>query len=113
MLNRNKVDAVQACAANVKRVRARFGVGEYRSALQAVVNLGRVPLATALGYALPTTALQERRMWGNVTRFVVKNQRADLAKVDGLRLSSLPAPADGPADRRIPNQSGISVTGPP
>lgn len=38
--------------------------------VQALVNLGRKELASALGLRIPTTLCEERRMWGLVTQFV-------------------------------------------
>ncbi|MDQ7248209.1 hypothetical protein [Dongia sedimenti] len=38
--------------------------------VQAIVNLGRVPLAKQLGLALPDTLAEEQKMWEYVTRYV-------------------------------------------
>ncbi|HXA61515.1 MAG TPA: hypothetical protein VNW94_20405, partial [Streptosporangiaceae bacterium] len=38
-------------------------VDDWASAVRAMVNLGRVPLATALGLNLPETLAQERELW--------------------------------------------------
>ncbi|MFM9372158.1 hypothetical protein [Streptomyces sp. Da 82-17] len=41
---------------------------EWAAAVRALVNLGRKPLATALGLELPQELAEERRMWQLVTR---------------------------------------------
>jgi hypothetical protein len=37
--------------------------------VRALVNLGRVPLAAALGLRMPATIAEERRMWRLLTKF--------------------------------------------
>ncbi|MEU3772033.1 hypothetical protein AB0F11_02240 [Streptomyces sp. NPDC032472] len=43
---------------------------EWSATQQALANLGRKPLAKALGLELPADILEERRMWSRVTLFV-------------------------------------------
>lgn len=45
-------------------------VGEWRSTIQALVNLGRLPLAEAMGLRLPDSFARERKMWENFTDMV-------------------------------------------
>jgi hypothetical protein len=43
----------------------------YRSAVQALVNLGRVGLANANSLSLPATLAEERKMWEALSAFVI------------------------------------------
>jgi hypothetical protein len=43
---------------------------DWRASVQALVNVGRAPLAEALGVQLPATVEEERRMWRATTTFV-------------------------------------------
>ena len=45
-------------------------VVEWRSSVQALVNLGRIELANSLGLRLPSTFSEERAMWEQATDFV-------------------------------------------
>ena len=45
-------------------------VGEWRLAIRALVNLGRLPLAKALGLRLPATFEDERELWETYTGLV-------------------------------------------
>lgn len=67
-------------------------VGEYRSALQAVVNLGRKPLSEGLGYALPDTAERELFLWANLTRYLRDGDRFRIDRVDRFRTAETPSP---------------------
>lgn len=42
----------------------------WSASVQALVNIGRKPLAESLGLQLPSTLSAERDMWGNLVRFV-------------------------------------------
>ncbi|MDE3110840.1 MAG: hypothetical protein KGL02_12980 [Acidobacteriota bacterium] len=42
----------------------------WSASVQALVNIGRKPLAESLGIQLPSTLSAERDMWGNLVRFV-------------------------------------------
>ena len=42
---------------------AIWGCGYWLNAVQAMVNVGRIPLAESLGFALPETLDQERVLW--------------------------------------------------
>jgi hypothetical protein len=45
-------------------------VGEWRLAVQALVNVGRLPLAGALGLRLPPTFERERELWNSYVGLV-------------------------------------------
>lgn len=60
-------------------------VSEYRSALQALVNLGRQPLAAALGYQLPDRLDREQFFWANLVRFIRDGNNWRGARVDRFR----------------------------
>lgn len=49
---------------------ACISAAEWSATQQALANLGRKPLAKALGLELPADILEERRMWRRVTLFV-------------------------------------------
>lgn len=72
-------------------------VGEYRSAIQALVNLGRKPLAEALGYPLPADVGRELYLWANLTRYVRDGDPTRIKRVDRYRESDadLGQPAGG------------------
>jgi hypothetical protein len=61
-------------------------VGEYRSALQAQINLGRAPLAAGLGYELPPDLVRERFMWANLSMFLRDGQVSRGRKADRYRI---------------------------
>lgn len=67
-------------------------VGYWHSATRAVVNLGRKPLAEALGFELPGTHEAEQRMWERVVWFINYPNRDDL----GTELDAYRAVADQP-----------------
>ena len=52
----------------------------WRSAVQAMVNVGRAPLASSLGFRLPRSIEQERELWQMATDFVNSPFQGDLAK---------------------------------
>jgi hypothetical protein len=60
---------------------------EWKYAVQALVNLGRRPLAATLGLALPETLTQEREMWDAVTNHVAYRNTAWGELIDRFRLS--------------------------
>lgn len=62
-------------------------VGEYRSALQALVNLCRKPLGEALGYPIPDEANRELFLWANLTRYISSGDRYRIDRVDRFRAS--------------------------
>jgi len=65
--------------------RIRRSIEEWRFAVQAVINAGRLPLAQALGLDLPDSLAEERRMWNALTGFV--QYRSDLwaSRLDRFR----------------------------
>jgi hypothetical protein len=58
---------------------------EWAGAVRALVNLGRVPLATSLGLALPDKLDQERAMWRLVSELVSDKYHAGLSALDPYR----------------------------
>jgi hypothetical protein len=61
-------------------------VGEWRAAVQALVNLGRVVLPEALGLRQETTFEAERRMWESYAGIVVYGTEGfDLAYLNSRR----------------------------
>jgi hypothetical protein len=57
----------------------------YAAAVRALVNLGRVPLATALGLRLPPTIKDEREMWSLASRLVRLSYHEKAADLDRFR----------------------------
>jgi hypothetical protein len=62
-------------------------LGDYSSAVKALVNLGRVPLAPSLGLRMPESAELEREMWEATSELVEwqSEGREVLAKLDRFR----------------------------
>jgi hypothetical protein len=56
----------------------------WRSAVQAIVDTGRVPLATNLGLVIPDALEEERQMWQEVARFVFYEYKGE-DKLDNYR----------------------------
>lgn len=77
-------------------------VGYWHSATRAVVNLGRKPLAEALGLELPPTHRAEQHMWERVVWFVNYPDRDDL----GTELDAYRATVDQPPTEPKPSSSG-------
>ncbi|MFI6488517.1 hypothetical protein [Streptomyces sp. NPDC050564] len=63
---------------------------EWDSAVRALVNLGRVPLAAAFGLALPQQLSEERDMWKMVTRFVRVRYHERATMLDRYRAPNEP-----------------------
>ena len=74
-------------------VGAVASVPYWRSTVQALVNLGRVPLAAAAGLELPATDAEERAMWSAFGSFVYSPYSADR----GRALDPFRAPPKPPA----------------
>jgi hypothetical protein len=61
-------------------------VGEWRLAIRALVNVGRVPLANALGLRLPDTFEEERELWNLYVALVAHGpQRMELPRLNRYR----------------------------
>ncbi|MET0743310.1 MAG: hypothetical protein ABWY78_08080 [Microvirga sp.] len=71
-------------------------IDEWSYTVQALVNLGRAPLATALGLHLPDTLSDEKVMWGLVTRFVYHADAAAGTALDRFRRTPAVPVAAGP-----------------
>ena len=70
------------------------------STVRALVNLGRVPLAAALGLRLPATIDQERKMWALVVRFAYYGfEEGSAVRLDEFRAKDT---ANVPKDPRRP-----------
>lgn len=59
---------------------------DWRYAVQAMVNLGRNPLASGLGYQLPATLSEERALWSGWGTFVRRGDQSYLSKFDDFRI---------------------------
>jgi hypothetical protein len=82
---------------------AIWGCGYWLSAVQAMVNLGRLPLAESLGLRLPDTFERERELWTAATDVVNSPSRTSAtAALDPHRVRSQPPPASGGKARRRP-----------
>ena len=65
---------------------AYVNTSAWAEATKAIVNVGRKPLAAALGFQLPSTIERERQMWGLVNEFVFYPfDREMAAKLDRFR----------------------------
>ena len=72
--------------------------------VQALVNLGRKELASAMGLRIPATLNEERRMWGFVTQFVFYHYEPNLsAELDRFRENG--AKPDGGVSSRLNRHS--------
>jgi len=74
---------------------------QWAVAVQALVDLGRQPLATALGLLMPVTIEEERIMWERVSRF--SSREYDIER--GKLLSEFRAKREGD-DHRLPSIDG-------
>ncbi len=54
---------------------------QWTAAVQALVDLGRQPLAAALGLVMPPTVEEERTMWERVSRFASREYNPERAKM--------------------------------
>lgn len=73
----------------------------WRATVQALVNLGRVDLAKALGLELPATLAAEKEMWGNVTSYVYYGEAETGGLLDAFRLGEKPEEAKSSWARRL------------
>jgi hypothetical protein len=59
---------------------------EWYASVEALVNLGRLPLARAMNLQLPATLEEERRMWEALTTFVrTEETNSHFAALDSYR----------------------------
>lgn len=76
----------------------------WADAVQAVVNLGRVKLATAMGLRIPATLADERAMWGCVYEVLLKDYDPEnVALLDVYRVAGPPPTPNGSASREAPD----------
>jgi hypothetical protein len=82
------VGVVSAALTPVAYFGAVQNLSDYSSAVKALVNLGRVPLAPSLGLRMPQTAELEREMWQATSELVEwqSEGREVLAKLDRFRV---------------------------
>ena len=64
---------------------AVLSTSEWYASVQALVNLGRAPLAQAMGLQIPATLEEERRMWENLTTFVSSEETESAIALDSYR----------------------------
>jgi hypothetical protein len=81
--------AVAGILVAVWYVMAIWSCSYWKSTVRALVNVGRKPLATALGLTLPPTAEAEKEMWQLITGLIFYGYHPAYAKLDRFR-----APAD-------------------
>ena len=70
---------------------------DWAAAVRALVNVGREPLAGALGLSLPASLADERAMWGQVASLVARPFHARRAALDRYRRTERAAPEGGPS----------------
>jgi hypothetical protein len=79
---------------------AVVSTSEWYACVQAQVNLGRLPLAQAMGLQIPATLEEERRMWEALTTFVSSEEPDSATTLDSYRQGHAGAPSarkdDGP-----------------
>lgn len=63
---------------------AVVSTSQWYASVQALVNLGRLPLAQAMNLQIPATLEEERRMWEALTTFV-SSEDFDVAALDSYR----------------------------
>ncbi len=73
--------------------------------VQALVNVGRVKLADALGLQIPDSLEEERLMWGLVTRYFAFAQTADGLQLDRFRKKPAPPTPLSAAPNQPPSAS--------
>jgi hypothetical protein len=78
----------------------------WRATNQALVNLGRSPLARSLGLTLPQTLADEKEMWSYVTSYVYYGVAATGEKIDRFRKRD-PEPPIASSTNRNANESGV------
>ncbi|WP_329317911.1 hypothetical protein OIE77_42365 [Streptomyces sp. NBC_01715] len=66
---------------------------EWAASVRSLVNLGRKPLAEALGYSLPPELQAERTMWTLISRLSRLPYHERTASLDQYRTGSTPPPA--------------------
>ncbi|MEU0215678.1 hypothetical protein ABZ281_11350 [Streptomyces sp. NPDC006265] len=81
---------------------AYTAAGEWAATQQALANLGRKPLADALGLKLPDNLDDERTMWRRVTYFVQNPYEQDVEYFDAFR----PAGDDNPEEGSVIESAG-------
>ena len=69
----------------------------WKSTVQAMVNMGRIALASRMGLKLPATLESEREMWGDVTSFVHSGTPAAALNLNAFRRQRMPASLGTPS----------------
>jgi hypothetical protein len=88
------VSLLSAGLARLSYLAALKNMTDVRYALQALTNVGRDGLATALGYQLPPTLHDEIRMWDAWTQFAAHGSKPALEAFDAERASRLRSSLD-------------------
>ena len=92
---------------------------EWAGAVRAMVNLGRHPLAAALGLTLPQKLDDERAMWHLASNLVDTGFRPGLSALDAYRTApSEPSAATTPTQSTLPaarssQEASAATTGTP
>lgn len=71
-------------------------VKDWAGAVRALVNLGRRPLADAVGMTMPTKLEDERHMWASFLWAIEELDTESVPAYDSFRLPPPPPPADSP-----------------
>jgi hypothetical protein len=71
----------------------------FRYATQALIHMGRRPLADGLGFRLPPSAQQEVDLWVNLVRYVSSAEPRSWLRLDRFRVVRPAGPGSGPEDR--------------
>jgi hypothetical protein len=108
--NTGSAGALAVCLTSVVLVKVAYDAAvrnmtDWRYAVQALVNLGRMPLASNLGYRLPATLRDERelwRAWGRFVRHGRETHQTYLSKFDDFRVGSEESSEALPSDGQPP-----------
>jgi hypothetical protein len=105
--DRLRLLAVGIIALVLTRVWYRLAVSttdQWAASVQALVNLGRKPLAEALGYVLPGDVEAERELWRLVNRLVTREYDPRIAG----RLAAFTSDSDTPRSAARPERPGTT-----
>jgi hypothetical protein len=85
-------------------LRAVKTTAQWQSAVRALVNVGRVKLATSFGLQIPATLEDERKMWDSLTSFVFWGDKESGEKLDQYRTPEQSDDEDVKQTPSLPNQ---------
>ena len=89
---------------------AVIATDDWAGAVRAMVDLGRQPLATSMGLALPKALEDERTMWTLVVELVGDPYRATMVELDKFRTAGTTLPTPPPRLRRREPAAAIGVS---